>query len=174
MLKKLFKRAAPAASQEESSVMTTQETQPELAVDNKTAEMAMQLATATESMTAMTEKFAAMQADFEKVTAKLAAAEAEKAEMAKQAKDAMMASRKEKLSAVLGDVESVPVLASLEGADDATFNTVLNAFAVNRKAESASEMFTEKGVTAEASVDVVEEDTAKRLEAKIKSQFAAK
>lgn len=170
MLKKLFKRAAPAASQEESSVMTTQETQPELAVDNKTAEMATQLATATETMTAMNEKFAAMQADFDKVSAKLAAVEAEKAEMVNKAKEVMMASRKEKMSAVLGDVESIPVLASLESADEVTFNTVLNAFAVNRKAEANSEMFTEKGVTAETKVEA-EADTATRLAAKVAAQY---
>lgn len=172
MLKKLFKRAAPAASQEESSVMTTQETQPELAVDNKTAEMATQLATATESLTAMTEKFATLQADFEKATAQLAAAESEKAALATKAKEVVMNARKEKMEAILGSVEAAPVLASLEGADDATFTTVMNAFAINRKVEANSEMFKEVGVV--APVATAEEDPVKRLAAKMAANFKSK
>lgn len=172
MLKKLFKRAAPAASQEESSAMTTQETQPVLAVDNKTAEMATQLATATESLTAMNEKFATLQADFEKVTSQLAAVESEKATLAAKAKEVVMNARKEKMEAVLGSAESAPVLASLENADDATFNTVLSAFSINRKAEANSEMFKEVGVVAEA--PVAEEDPVKRLAAKMAANFKPK
>lgn len=172
MLKKLFKRAAPAASQEESSVMTTQETQPVLAVDNKTAEMATQLAKATENMTAMTEKVASLQAELEKANAKLDAVETEKATLAQKAKEVVMASRKEKMEAVLGSAEASPVLASLEGADDATFNTVLSAFAINRKAEANSEMFQEKGVVAEAAT--AEEDPVKRLAARMAANYKTK
>lgn len=172
MLKKLFKRAAPAASQEESSVMTTQETQPVLAVDNKTAEMATQLATATEGLSSMTAKFSEMEAKLKEAEAKLATLGAEKASLEAKAKEAVMATRKEKMEAVLGGVESVPVLASLEKADDATFQTVLNAFAVNRKAEASSEMFTEKGVVAEAAV--TEEDPVKRLATRMAANFKTK
>lgn len=152
--------------------MTTQETQPELAVDNKTAEMATQLATATESLTAMTEKFATLQADFEKATTKLEAAESEKASLAAKAKEVVMNARKEKMEAILGSVEAAPVLASLEGADDATFTTVMNAFAINRKVEANSEMFKEVGVV--ATVATAEEDPVKRLAAKMAANFKAK
>lgn len=172
MLSKLFKRAASAASQEESSVMTTQGTQPVLAVDNKTAEMATQLATATESLSSMSAKFAEVEAKLKEAEAQLSALGAEKASLEAKAKETLMAARKEKLQAVLGDAESAPVLASLEGADDATFNTVLNAFAVNRKAEAESEMFKEKGAAAEQMA--TEEDPVARLTARIAANFTTK
>lgn len=169
MLNKLFKRAASAASQKESSEMTTQETQPNMAVDGKTAEMAAQLATATEGLAKMTANFADMEAKYKEVVEKLSALETEKASLEAKAKEVMMAARKEKLEAVLGTDKTPAVLASLENADDKTFETVLSAFSANRQAEANSEMFTEAGVSAEQ--EATEDDPVARLTARIAANF---
>lgn len=81
--------------------------------------------------------------------------------------------RKDKLVAVLGTEGADGMEMAVKSLDDTSFEVVLKGLEAAKKAEANSEMFKEKGVDG-ASKEVVEEDTAKRLEAKIKSQFAAK
>jgi hypothetical protein len=169
-LQKYFKPAVQAAIQEEVEMTETTEATA-LATAATIAELTASLEQATAALATKEDAFVAMAAQVEKMSAALAASETAQAEFAAQAKAVVIAARKEKLEAVLGTIGAAPVLASLEGADDTTFNTVLSAFAVNREAESKSEMFQEKGVAATVETPVDEADTATRLAAKFAAQY---
>lgn len=82
--------------------------------------------------------------------------------------------RKDKLITVLGTDGADGMEAAVKSLDDNAFEIVLKGLTAAKDAESKSGMFVEKGATGATKEVVVEEDTAKRLEAKIKSQFAAK
>ena len=82
--------------------------------------------------------------------------------------------RKDKLIAVLGTEGADGMEMAVKSLDDTSFEVVLKGLEAAKKAEANSEMFKEKGVDGASKDMAVEEDTAKRLEAKIKSQFAAK
>lgn len=82
--------------------------------------------------------------------------------------------RKDKLITVLGTEGADGMEAAVKSLDDTSFEVVLKGLEAAKTAEADSKMFTEKGATGANKEPVVEEDTAKRLEAKIKSQFAAK
>ena len=100
-------------------------------------------------------------------------AEGEVLKAASQAKDDK--ERKDKLVAVLGTEGADGMEVAVKSLDDSAFEIVLKGLAAAKEAESKSDMFKEKGVNGDVKKDApVEEDTAKRLEAKIKSQFAAK
>ncbi len=159
-----FKNAAKPASQEGDTEMSQTTEAAELAADDKVAELSAALA-AKETLVAE------MQAKMDALTAQMATLETEKVSLADKAKAVVQAVRKEKLEAVLGTVGAAPVLATMEGADDTTFETVLSAFAVNREAESKSKMFQDQGVAAEVGVPATEADTATRLAAKMAAQF---
>jgi uncharacterized protein (DUF3084 family) len=169
-LQKYFKPAVQAAIQEEVE-MTEHNEATALATAATIAELTASLEQATSALATREEAFAAMAAQVEQMSAALAASETAQAEFAAQAKAAVTAARKEKLETVLGTLGAAPVLASLEGADDATFATVLSAFSLNREAESKSEMFKEKGVAATVETPVDEADTATRLAAKFAAQY---
>lgn len=157
-----FKTAAKPAQQEGDTEMSQNTEVASLATDEKVVELSNALAAKEALMTEMQSKFEALEAQ-------LASLETEKASLAEKAKAVVQAARKEKLEAVLGTVGAAPVLMSMEGADEATFETVLNAFSANRKAESESEMFNEQGVSAE--VLAIEEDPVKSLAEKFAAQF---
>ena len=165
-----FKTAAKPAQQEEDVNMSNT---PDAAsaADERIAELSASLETATTSLSVSEQRFAEMQSKFNEMTAQLSALEAEKVSLADKAKAVVQATRKEKLEVVLGTAGAAPVLASLEGADDSTFETVLSAFSVNREAEGKSKMFQEKGVAASVEVPAEEADTATRLAAKIAAQY---
>lgn len=165
-----FKTAAKPAQQEEDANMSNT---PDAAnaADEQIAELNTSLETANASLAANEQRFAEMQTKFDALTAQLAALETEKISLADRAKAVVQAARKEKLEAVLGTVGAAPVLATMESADDTTFETVLSAFSANREAEGKSKMFQEAGVSAEVETPVEEADTATRLAAKIAAQF---
>jgi len=165
-----FKTAAKPAQQEEDANMSNT---PDAAnaADERIAELSASLETATTTLTATEQRFAEMQSKFDAMSAQMTALEAEKVSLADKAKAVVQAARKEKLEVVLGTVGAAPVLASLEGADDTTFETVLGAFSANREAEGKSKMFKEEGVAAEVETPVEEADTATRLASKIAAQY---
>jgi len=159
-----FKTAAKPAQQEGDTEMSQTTEVANLAADDKTVELSAALTAKETQLAEMQEKFAEMEA-------KLNAIETEKASLAAHAKAVVAASRKEKLEAVLGTEGAAPVLATLENADDATFNTMYAAFSANMDVESKSKMFKEEGVAAEVKTPVEEADTATRLAAKIAAQY---
>lgn len=155
---------APTAQQEGDTEMSQTTEVANLAADDKTVELSNALA-------AKETQLAELQAKFAEIEAKLGAIETEKVSLAAQAKAVVMTARKEKLEAILGTEGAAPVLATLEDADDNTFNTMYAAFSANRDTESQSKMFKEEGVAAEVKTPVEEADTATRLAAKIAAQY---
>lgn len=173
MLKEFMKYLKPAqATQMEVPEMTTQEQQP-TAANEQLAEMAAALATATEAQAAMQEQMAALQSKYDLATAALAQSAEAQATLIANAKAAVMTARTEKLSAIMGDVQGPKTAASLESLDDEAFAVVLSSYAANFEAESKSEMFSEKGVAAEAA-PVEEVDAVSRLAASLAAQFKTK
>lgn len=167
-LQKYFKTAAEAATQEEALKMTTQEKQP-AAAGIKTADMEALLATANSNFSVLQSQFSEMKAALEQATTQLSSLEGEKEAILLKAKEAVKASRKEKMEALLGTIPAAPVLAALEGSDDSAFDAMLQAFGAQSKQESQSALFTEQGAAAE--VVLVAEDPVKRLAAKMAAQF---
>jgi hypothetical protein len=180
MLKDLMKKVFPAsadnaASAENSEVvpeMTTQEQQP-TAANEQLAEMAAALATATEAQATMQSQMAELATKYAAAEAALAASAQAQEMLISQAKAAKMEARTASLSAVMGDVKGPQMAVALESLGDESFATVLSGYAASFEAESKSEMFSEKGVAAEAA-PVVEEDTATRLAASLAATFKTK
>lgn len=174
-IRKKFSKLAQANTQEEIvTTMTTEKDQAaELVTDNTTAELTAQLSNVTEAMTALQGNFAALQSKYDLATAALAQSAEAQATLVANAKAAVLTARTEKLSAIMGDVQGPKTAASLESLDDEAFAVVLSSYAANFEAESKSEMFSEKGVAAEAA-PVVEEDVTTRLAASLAAQFKSK
>lgn len=177
MLKELMKKVfnpAQAETQEEVVTMATQEDQTaKLDTDDNTAELTAQLSTVTESLTTLQAQFAELNTKYEAATAALAQSAEAQATLVANAKAAVLADRTDKLSAIMGDVKGPQMAASLESLDDTTFATVLSGYAASFEAEEKSEMFTEKGVAAEAK-PVVEVDAVKQLADSIAAKFPTK
>ena len=168
-------QAAEAAHTEEVTNMTTSTDQANLATDNPAvAELTANLASVTEAMATMQNSFNELTAKYEQGQTLLATMEADKVSLVEAAKAKTVASRTEKLTAVLGTEKTPSVLAALSGLDDATFATVLGTYAASYEAEAKSAMFTEAGISAETKVPEDEQDTAKRLESKFNKQFNSK
>ena len=171
-IRKKFSKLAEANSQEE--VMTTVTEQAPAPADNTAvAEMAAQLASQSEQMTTLQAQFADISAKYEAAGAALAASAEAQATMVAQAAAKVQAARSEKLVAIMGDVKGPQTAASLSALNDEAFEVVLASYAANFEAEASSEMFSEKGVAAEAA-PVVEEDAVSRLAANLAAQFKTK
>jgi hypothetical protein len=178
MLKKLFKRATAQSQEEVNSEMTTQETQPSLAVEN-TAELTAQLATATETLTkqaadlqALTEMVEELSAQVNTSKEALAAAEAAKLDLATQAATKRLAARTEAITKAVGTSQLPSLLAATETMEDAQFDVVVGAFAKSFETEAKSAMFQETGASAAA--EVPEVDAVKRLAKKMAAKIQTK
>lgn len=179
MLKKLFKRATAQTQEEVNSEMTTQETQPTLAVDNKTAELQAQLATATEQLTkqaadlqALTEMVEEMSAQMASTKAALADSEAVQVDLVAQAATKRLEARTEAIKAAVGDSQLESLLAATDKMDDAQFEVIVGAMAKSFETEAKSAMFQEKGVSAAA--EAPEVDAVKRLAKKMAAKIQTK
>jgi chromosome segregation ATPase len=105
----------------------------------------------------------AAQAEAETVKAQLAElqqfaaqAEAEKARLQQEAEGARLQARKEKIVAAVGTARADALMTATEQLDEAAFTAVVSALNVSAEVEKQSEMFTEKGVAAEADPAKVE------------------
>jgi len=161
------------ATTEEVVSMTTEKDQVALATDITTAELTAQLSTVTEAMTTLQAEFAELSTKYAAAEAALTASAQAQEMLISQAKAAKMEARTASLSAVMGDVKGPQMAVALESLGDDAFATVLSGYAASFEAESKSEMFSEKGVSAEAA-PVVEEDTATRLAASLAATFKTK
>lgn len=167
VLKRFSKTAASAAQLKGDEMSTTQMADFQATI----AQLTASLSEANETITSLTASLKDVTEANSQMKSALEVAETAKQESAAQAKAAVMAARKEKLEAILGTDGAAPVLASLENADDTTFNTMYAAFTANRDVEANSKMFKEEGVTGESKAPVAEADTATRLAAKIAAQY---
>ncbi len=172
MFKKYFNPAS-AETQEEVISMTTKEDQAALVTDNTTADLTAQLSTVMESLTTLQAEHAELKTNYEAAQAALSASADAQATLVEQAKAKVLAERTASLAAVMGDVKAPLMAASLEALDDATFATVLSGYAASFEAEEKTEMFTEKGVAAEAP-PVVEASVVDQLAASIAAKFQSK
>lgn len=170
--KKYFNPALAEQQEKVNSEMTTQGTQPSLAVDNKTAELTLQLATATETlakqaadMQALTEMVEELSAQIGVNKEALAASEKAKEDMAAQAAAKRLEMRTETITKSVGTAKLAEVLAATDAMDDAQFNVIVGVFAKSFDTEAKSPMFNEVGAGAKA--DAPEEDAVKRLAAKM-------
>jgi phage FluMu protein gp41 len=176
MIKELMKKfSKPAqATTEEVNQMTQATEQATASADNPAvADMAAQLASQTAQMTELQVSLAALTEKYAAAEAALAASAEAQAALVAAAEAKVQAARTEKLVAIMGDVKGPQTAASLSALNDEAFEVVLASYAANYEAESKSEMFSEKGVAAEAA-PVVEEDAVKRLAATFAAQFKTK
>jgi hypothetical protein len=144
-LKRFFK--APEGINVEEVDMTAKEGQPELVVDNKTAELTAQLEAAQSAVTQMSSELATLKAAF-------TAIEKEKSDVLAKAATDKAQMRREKVEATLGTAKSEEVLAATANLDDASFEAIVGAFANSFEKEATSPTFKEKGLTADVEVDV--------------------
>jgi uncharacterized protein YPO0396 len=123
-------------------------------------ELSTALATAVQAVEAADAKVAELQALVD-------AAAAEKAELQAKAVEAKAAARKEKIVAAVGTERAEAVATATEGLTDASFDAVLSAMTLSVDTESTSSLFTETGVTAEATaakvVNAVEESPEMKI-----------
>lgn len=175
MLKEVMKYFKPAQATTEEVNKMTQETEQAIAAADNTAvaEMAAQLATQSEQMTAMQAQIAEMSEKYAAAEAALAASADAQAQLVAQAAAKVQAARSEKLVAIMGDVKGPKTAASLSALNDEAFEVVLASYATSYEAEATSAEFSEAGVAAEAQeVDAEETSTVKRLQASIAAQFS--
>jgi hypothetical protein len=151
-LQKFFQPAQAETQEEVVTTMTTEKDQVALATDTPTAELTAQLGTVTEAMTALQAQFAELYTKYVAAEAALAASADAQAALVAAAEAKVQAARTEKLSAIMGDVKGPQMAASLKTLDDTAFETVVSGYAASYEAEEKSEMFVEKGVSAEALV----------------------
>lgn len=154
--------------------MVEEQGQPELAAVEQTVELASQastLVTLKADYENMTANFKELSTKYAEAIAKLAELESAKASLVAEAAAAKLAARKEKLQLAVGDVKADSLLTTLEGLDDSSFDTVVEAMTTNLDKEANSSAFVEKGVTASADAEkVVEAGSIKaKLEKKYKS-----
>lgn len=151
-LKKFFK--APEGINVEEVDMTTKEGQPELVVDDKTTELTAQLEVATSQLADAQASVATMSAEIETLKTAFAAIEKEKSDVLAKALTDKVQARREKVEATLGTEKSEEVLAATANLDDASFDSIVSAFANSFEKEATSATFQEKGLTATTEVDV--------------------
>lgn len=176
LMKKYFSAEAeqPAKANQEEEVNMTQELeQTKASADNTAvAELAAQLASQTEQMSTLQAQFAELTANYEAAQAALNASADAQAALVANAKASTLKARTESLSAVMGDVKGPLMAASLEALSDETFATVLSGYVASFEAESKSEMFVEKGVTAEVKPEAVKEESEEMKLIKAQSNAA--
>lgn len=151
-LKRFFK--APEGITQEEVDMTVKEGQPELVVDNKTAELSAQLESASMQLASANDTIAKLSTELNAVKESFAAVQKEKAEAMAQAASDKAQARREKVEAALGTTKADEVLAATKDLDDAAFESIVGAFALSFDKEANSPTFKEKGVTASTEVDV--------------------
>lgn len=95
---------------------------------------------------------------------------AEKAAMIADAAEKKMSARKEKIVAAIGTTKAEGVMAATKDLDDAQFEAIVSALATSIDAEAKSEMFTEKGASAEADASKLNEETPEMKALKKKYQ----
>jgi len=162
------------APQEVVTMVEPQEQAETLAVPN-TAEfsaLVAQMASQTEAFSAVEAQLAELTTKYAEAQSQLSAIEADKAALQATAKAKVLATRQEKLEAIMGTTKAPGVAAALENLDDATFETVLGTYAASYEAEANSAMFKEAGVSAE--VAPVEQDAVQKLAASLAAQFNVK
>lgn len=152
-LKKGFNKVFGTTTNEEVN-MEEVVTQPDMSALNETADLSAQLATQASAFSELQAKFAELSAKYETAQASLAALEVAKEDLvAKAAKD-KLAAREKSLVDAIGTLKAKEMLSTLSVLDDASFDAVVSTMKVNLDAEAKSELFTEKGVTAEAATVV--------------------
>lgn len=165
-LKKYFAKAetpvAEATQLEKEESMTTTTEQPVLTADNQTAELVAQLAAQTATLEDLQAKFAELNTKYAEATAALAGVEAKAAEL-------KLAARKEKLENAVGTEKAATLLSTLDGLDDAAFDSVVSCMKVNLEQEQSSPAFTESGVTAAVDAEKVAE--ANSIKAKLEKKY---
>lgn len=129
-------------------------TQPDLSAPNETADLAVQLASQVSAFSELQSKFSELSAKYEAAQASLAALEATKEDLVAKAAQDKLAAREKSLVDAIGTLKAKEMLSTLSVLDDASFDAVVSTMKVNLDAEAKSELFTEKGVTAEAATVV--------------------
>lgn len=129
-------------------------TQTNLAAPNETADLAVQLASQVSAFSELQSKFSELSAKYEAAQASLAALEATKEDLVAKAAQDKLAAREKSLVDAIGTLKAKEMLSTLSVLDDASFDAVVSTMKVNLDAEAKSELFTEKGVTAEAATVV--------------------
>ena len=159
------------ADKKEEVEMTEIEKATFAAAENKAAELTVALETAATALAEKEMVFAALAEKYAAAEAALAASADAQAMLVAQAAAAKLEARSASLSAIMGDAKGPSTAAKLASLDDAAFAVVLDSYAASYEAEEKSEMFTEKGVAAEATpVAAVEESAEMKL---IKAKQAA-
>lgn len=162
--------------------MVEPQEQAETLAVNNTAEfsaLVAQMASQTEALGAVQSQLSDITAKYEEAQAQLSSIEAEKADMivsaeaaAIAAKAKVLATRQEKLAAIMGDIEAPKVAAVLADLPNETFETILGSYAASYKAEAESPLFKEAGISAEAAP--VEQDAVQKLAASLAAKFNVK
>ena len=129
-------------------------TQPDLSAPNETADLAVQLASQVSAFSELQSKFSELSAKYEAAQASLAALEATKEDLVAKAAQDKLAAREKSLVDAIGTLKAKEMLSTLSVLDDTSFDAVVSTMKVNLDAEAKSELFTEKGVTAEAATVV--------------------
>lgn len=151
--------ANPAAKKEEMTItIDTSDVKAEL--EKMQAEFESFKSEANGVAALQDEKIAELKAALNKANEVIAAAEAEKAEMAAKALAAKLDARKEKVVAAIGTEKAEGFMAATEGLDDAAFEAVVSALAGSVEVEANSELFKEVGVTAEVDAAKVVEGSS--------------
>lgn len=106
-------------------------------------------------LTAAQEQIATMTAQYEEAVKALAELKDVKAAMEKEAEEKRMSARKQKISAAVGDSKVESLMAATMSLSDEAFDEVVGAMSASVEKESKTEMFVEKGVTAEVDASKV-------------------
>ena len=169
-MKNLFKKfykPAEADNKEEAEHMATKEGQPEMAADNKVAEMAALLESATTTLAATQKQLTEMSAKFEQAQTALQSAEDTKAALVADAAQKRFSARKEAIVASVGTAKADALLAATDNLDDASFNAVVGAMAGSYEAEAKTEMFKEVGIATKTDASAVVTEPEESAEAKM-------
>lgn len=159
-MKNLFKKfykPAEADNKEEAEHMATKEGQPVMAADNKVAEMAALLESATTTLASTQKQLAELATQYAVAQSALQSAEDAKAALVADAAQKRMSARKESIVASVGTAKADALLAATDNLDDASFNAVVSAMSGTYEAEAKTAMFKEVGMAAKTDPSAVAE-----------------
>lgn len=145
------------------------------------AELAAELESLKAEMSGVAQAHTALQSEYEQIKASYEEAvkslkelQEVKAAMESEAAQKRMDARKQKISATIGDSKVESLMAATESLDDVAFDAVVAAMAMSTDVEAKSEMFVEKGVTAEVDASKVETDDKDVLRQMLAEKYSSK
>lgn len=170
MLKKYLNKAFGASSAAEANTKK-EDVQMTNQVNDANAELLTQ---ATTALAEANTKLADALAQVEQMKQMLKDSQDAQLAAQEQAKKVKMDARKQKIADAVGTAKADALLAATEGLEDAAFEAVVNAMAVNLDAEAKTEAFQEVGKVAKSDTEEIEKIETEKKESEEAKLLKAK